>query len=78
MSERIKVIDNDSLERDKFSNAILNNSNEAYHSAVSRKKQLIENQKTITDLKRQVEDLISWKNEIINILKTNDINTSNG
>lgn len=78
MKKRIQVVDNASLERDQFSGAILNCNFDAYNSAISRKKQLIENQKTISELKSQVEDLLNWKNEIINILKSNDINSNNG
>lgn len=77
MSQRIQVIDNESLERDKFSNAILNRNVDSYNSAINRKKQLIENKKTIEQLKDQIEELLEWKNQIVNILEKNNINNTN-
>lgn len=76
MSKKIKVTGNDSLERDSFSNAILNCDNDAYNHAVNRKKNILENKKTIENLKAQVEELLNWKNEIINILNKKDINSN--
>jgi hypothetical protein len=77
MSHKIQVIDNESLERDKFSNAILNRNVDSYNSAINRKRQLIENKKTIEQLKDQIEELLEWKNQIVNILEKNNINNTN-
>ena len=77
MSERIKVDTNDSLERDVFSSAILNNDKSAYISARNRKKKAIQTENTITELKAQVEELLIWKSQVENILNKNIINTIN-
>jgi|GEM_PF-5296076 len=77
MSDRIKIDANDSLERDVFSSAILNNNTSAYISARNRKKKAIQTENTINELKAQIEELLIWKSQVENILNKNVINTIN-
>jgi hypothetical protein len=77
MSERVKVDANDSLERDVFSSAILNNDANAYISARNRKKKAIQTENTINELKAKLEELLAWKSQVENILNKNVINTIN-
>lgn len=77
MAQKLQVEDNESLERDVFSNAILNKNVDAYNSAINRKKRLLEDKKTIEQLKEQISELLEWKNQIVNILEKNNINNTN-
>lgn len=66
--KKIKVEDAPSLERDSFSNAILNADPVAYNAAVRRKKHVRSQERLLQDLKRQVEELLLWKEEITKML----------
>ena len=67
--KKIKVTDNASLERDTFSNAVLNTDRSAYNAAVRRKKHIKQQENIICSLRQQVDDLLAWKEEIIKLLE---------
>ena len=62
--KKIKVEDAPSLERDSFSNAILNSDIAAYNAIVNRKKRMRSQERLIAELHKKVEELLQWKNEI--------------
>ena len=66
--KKIKVEENTALERDTFSNAVLNTDRSAYNAAVRRKKHIKQQENTISSLQKQVEDLLAWKEEIVKLL----------
>jgi hypothetical protein len=66
--KKIKVEENISLERDSFSNAILNTDFAAYTAARNRKKHIRNQERIIADLQAKVEELLSWKVEIMKML----------
>ena len=66
--KKIKVEENAALERDSFSNAILNTDRSAYNAAVRRKKHIRQQENTICSLQQQVQELLDWKEEIIKLL----------
>ena len=70
-NKKIKVEENAALERDSFSNAILNTDRSAYNAAVRRKKHIRQQENTICELQKQVEDLLAWKEEIVKLLVKN-------
>ena len=65
---KIKVEENPTLERDSFSNAILNTDAAAYVAARNRKKYVRNQERTLTELQAKVEELLAWKHEIIEML----------
>jgi hypothetical protein len=65
---KIKVEENPTLERDSFSNAILNTDTAAYIAARNRKKHIRHQERVIADLQTKVEELMSWKAEITEML----------
>ena len=69
--KKIKVEENTTLERDSFSNAILNTDRSAYNAAVRRKKHIKQQESTICSLQQQVQELLDWKDEIIKLLAKN-------
>ena len=66
--KKIKVEDNPTLERDSFSNAILNTDSSAYVAARNRKKHIRNQERIIADLQAKVKELIAWKAEIVEML----------
>lgn len=66
--KKIKVQDAPSLERDSFSNAILNSDISAYTAVVNRKKRMRNQERLIEELNKKVEELLVWKEEIIKML----------
>ncbi len=66
--KKIKVEDSPTLERDSFSNAILNTDTSAYVAARNRKKHIRNQERIIADLQTKVEELLSWKAEIVEML----------
>ena len=71
VKKKIKVKENAALERDSFSNAILNTDRSAYNAAVRRKKHIKQQENTICELRQQVKELLAWKEEIIKLLEKN-------
>jgi hypothetical protein len=69
--KKIKVEENAALERDSFSNAILNTDRSAYNAVVRRKKRIKQQENTICALQQQVQELLLWKDEIIKLLSKN-------
>jgi hypothetical protein len=70
--KKIKVKEDPTLERDSYSGAILNSDRSAYNAAVQRKKHIRAQERTIEDLRSQVEELLSWRDQIIELLAKND------
>lgn len=70
--KKIKVEENPTLERDSFSGAILNNDSAAYTAARNRKKYFRNQQQIIQNLQNKVEELLSWKLEITQMLEKKD------
>jgi hypothetical protein len=68
VKKKIKVEENPTLERDTFSNAILNADRVAYRAAVRRKKHIRQQENKIFELQNQVDNLLQWKEEIIKML----------
>ena len=66
--KKIKVQDAPSLERDSFSNAILNSDISAYTAVVNRKKRMRNQERLIEELSKKVEELLIWKEEITKML----------
>jgi len=67
--KKIKVEDAPSLERDSFSNAILNSDTEAYRAVINRKKRMRNQERLIAELHKKVEELLQWKSEITEMLQ---------
>ena len=67
--KKIKVEDAPSLERDSFSNAILNSDTEAYRAVINRKKRMRNQERLIAELHKKVEELLQWKSEITAMLQ---------
>jgi hypothetical protein len=65
---KIKVEENPTLERDSFSNAILNTDINAYNISRNRKKHIRQQERIIADLQAKVEELLAWKLEIVEML----------
>jgi hypothetical protein len=68
VKKKIVVEENPTLERDSFSNAILNVDRAAYCAAVRRKKHIRQQENKIFELQNQVDNLLQWKEEIIKLL----------
>lgn len=66
--KKLKVEDAPSLERDSFSKAILNSDTATYSSVIRRKKHLRNQEQLIIELNKKVEELLLWKEEIIEML----------
>lgn len=66
--KKIKVEENPTLERDSFSNAILNTDFAAYTAARNRRKHIRNQERIIADLQAKVEELLAWKLEIVEML----------
>jgi hypothetical protein len=66
--KKIKVEENPTLERDSFSNAILNTDTTAYVAARNRRKHIRHQERIIADLQAKVEELLAWKLEIVEML----------
>jgi hypothetical protein len=67
--KKIKVEDAPSLERDSFSNAILNSDTAAYNAVINRKKRMRNQERLIAELHKKVEELLQWKSEITAMLQ---------
>jgi hypothetical protein len=67
--KKIKVEDSPSLERDSFSNAILNSDIAAYNAVINRKKRMRNQERLIAELHKKVEELLQWKSEITAMLQ---------
>lgn len=62
------VQDNPSYVRDSSTKAIINIDNEAFTIAYNRKKRLREQQNKISELQQQLDSLLEWKEQIIQML----------
>ncbi len=62
--KKLKVEESSSLERDVFTNAILNTDNVAYNAALRRKKYIKSQERLVQELQKQVQELLQWKEEI--------------
>lgn len=67
------VQENPDYVRDSNTKAIINVDSEAYTIAYNRKKMLKEQQNKITELQQQLDSLLTWKEQIVQMLeeKTN-------
>lgn len=67
------VQENPNYVRDSNTKAIINVDSEAYTIAYRRKKRLREQQNTIVELQEQLDSLLAWKEQIVQMLeeKTN-------
>jgi hypothetical protein len=70
--KKIKVQDDPTLERDTYSSAILNADRSAYNAAVRRKKHIKAQERTIVELQNQVDSLLAWRDEVVQLLAKKD------
>lgn len=63
------VQENPNYVRDSNTKAIINVDSESYLIAVNRKKKLLEQQDKIVELQGQLDDLLTWKEQIMQMLE---------
>ena len=68
----LKIENTPNFVRDSSTGAIINTDVDSYTIALNRKKKLTEQQEKITELQIQLDDLLHWKQQIVELLENNN------
>jgi hypothetical protein len=63
------VEENPSFVRDSNTKAIINIDSDSYNMALNRKKKIVEQQEKIGELQTQLDELLQWKQQIVEMLQ---------
>lgn len=65
----LKIENTPNFVRDSNTKAIVNTDIDSYNIFLKKKKKINDQQSTIKDLQRQLEELLLWKEQIVNLLE---------